>query len=65
MLQTGRRFCLCGASFVLDFQHQHVAGVDGRETLLDSAQPVVLPRAAAAESKKAWGNCWLGKGHSL
>lgn len=56
-LLADRRFFLCGASFVLNFQH--VAGVNGQTALLDNGQTVVLPRAAAPEFKKAWGNYWL------
>lgn len=59
LLLADRRFCLCGASFVLNFQH--VAGVQSQTALLDNGQTVVLPRSAAAEFKKAWGNYWLGK----
>ena len=54
------RFYLCGASFVLNFQH--ISGVRGQEALLDNGQTVVLPRTAAAEFKKAWGNYWLKEG---
>lgn len=56
-LLADRRFCLCGASFVLNFQH--VAGVKGQSALLDNGQSVVLPRTSATEFKKAWGNYWL------
>ena len=56
-LLADRRFCLCGASFVLNFQH--VSGVNGQVALLDNGQTVVLPRIAATEFKKAWGNYWL------
>ena len=56
-LLSDRRFCLCGASFVLNFQH--VAGVQGQTALLDNGQTVTLPRTAATEFKKAWGNYWL------
>ena len=56
-LLADRRFCLCGASFVLNFQH--VTGVNGQTALLDNGQTVVLPRTAATEFKKAWGNYWL------
>lgn len=51
------RFYLCGASFVLNFQH--VTGVSGQIALLDNGQTVPLPRTAATEFKKAWGNYWL------
>lgn len=51
------RFCLCGASFVLNFQH--VTGVDGRTALLDSGQTLTLPRTSATDFKKAWGSYWL------
>ena len=61
-LLADRRFCLCGASFVLNFQH--VTGVNGQTALLDNGQTVVLPRTAATEFKKAWGNYWLEE-HSL
>ena len=54
-----RRFCLCGASFVLNFQH--VTGVNGQTALLDNGQTVILPRTAATEFKKAWGNYWLSE----
>lgn len=56
-LLADRRFWLCGASFVLNFQH--VAGVNGQTALLDNGQTVALPRAAAAEFKRAWGSYWL------
>lgn len=51
------RFYLCGASFVLNFQH--VTGVKGQEALLDNGQTLVLPRTSAVEFKRAWGNYWL------
>ena len=50
-------FALCGASFVLNFQH--VAGVQGQTALLDNGQSLPLPRSAAAAFKRAWGNYWL------
>lgn len=56
-LLADRRFYLCGASFVLNFQH--VTGVNGQTALLDNGQSVALPRTAATEFKKAWGNYWL------
>ena len=56
-LLADRRFYLCGASFVLNFQH--VAGVNGQTALLDNGQSVTLPRTVATEFKKAWGNYWL------
>lgn len=56
-LLADRRFYLCGASFVLNFQH--VTGVNGRAALLDNGQTVMLPRTAAADFKKAWGSYWL------
>lgn len=61
-LLADRRFYLCGASFVLNFQH--VTGVNGQTALLDNGQTVTLPRTAAAEFKKCWGSYWL-EGHSL
>lgn len=62
-LLADRRFCLCGASFVLNFQH--VAGVNGQTAQLDNDQIVMLPRAAAADFKKAWGNYWLDEENSV
>ena len=56
-LLADRRFCLCGASFVLNFQH--VTGVNGQTALLDNGQTVTLPRSVATEFKKEWGNYWL------
>ena len=56
-LLADRRFCQCGASFVLNFQH--VTGVRGQTALLDNGQTVALPRTAATEFKKAWGRYWL------
>lgn len=58
-LLADRRFCQCGASFVLNFQH--VTGVNGQSALLDNSQTVTLPRMAAADFKKAWGNYWLAE----
>lgn len=56
-LLADRRFYLCGASFVLNFQH--VSGVNGQAALLDNGQTVALPRTSATEFKKAWGSYWL------
>lgn len=56
-LLADRRFSLCGASFVLNFQH--VVGVNSQMALLDNGQTVALPRTAATEFKKAWGSYWL------
>lgn len=56
-LLADQRFYLCGASYVLNFQH--VTGVNGQAALLDDGQTVMLPRTAAAEFKKAWGGYWL------
>ena len=53
------RFCLCGASYVLNFRH--VVGVNGQIAMLDDEQTVDLPRTAAMDFKLAWGNYWLGK----
>ena len=51
------RFCLCGASFVLNFQH--VVGVNGQCALLDDDTTVTLPRTSAVAFKHAWGEYWL------
>ena len=56
-LLSDRRFCLCGVSFVLNFQY--VTGVNGQTVVLDNGQTVVLPRGAAVDFKKAWGSYWL------
>ena len=61
-LLADRRFYLCGASFVLNFQY--VAGVQGQTALLDDGQAVTLPRTVAAEFKKAWGKFWLEGNHT-
>lgn len=58
-LLKDQRFCLCGASFVLNFQH--ISRVNGQIALLDNGHTVMLPRTAAADFKKAWGNYWLEK----
>lgn len=52
-----RRFYLCGASFVLNFRH--VTGIKGQEALLDNGEALTLPRTAAVEFKRAWGDYWL------
>ncbi|HIZ30705.1 MAG TPA: LytTR family DNA-binding domain-containing protein [Candidatus Fournierella merdipullorum] len=62
-LLAHRRFCLCGASFVLNFQH--VTGVNGQTVLLDDGRTMTLPRRAAAEFKRAWGSYWLEEEHGL
>ena len=54
------RFCLCGASFVLNLQH--VVEVSGQRVLLDNNTSLILPRTAAAPFKLAWGSYWLGGG---
>ena len=54
------RFCLCGASFVLNLQH--VVEVNGQRALLDNNTSVILPRTAVAPFKLAWGSYWLGGG---
>lgn len=62
-LLDDRRFFLCGASFVLNFQY--VIGVNGQAALLDNGQTVTLPRTSATEFKKAWGNYWLTETNEL
>ena len=59
-LLADRRFCLCGACFVLNLQR--VAGVEARSALLDDGSRLTLPRTAAAAFKKAWGAYWLEGG---
>lgn len=58
-LLSDQRFFLCGASFVLNFQH--VTGVNGQTALLDNGQTMSLPRTAATDFKKAWGSYWLAE----
>ena len=55
-LLEDRRFCLCGASFLVNLEH--VAGVEGREVLLDHGGRLTLPRSAAT-FKDDWGKFWL------
>ena len=62
-LLADRRFFQCGASFVLNFQH--VTGVNGQTALLDNGRAVTLPRTAATDFKKAWGNYWLTETNEL
>lgn len=59
-LLSDPRFCQCGSSFA--FNLQHVAGVNGQEVLLDSGDPVAIPRASVAPFKHAWGRFWLEEG---
>ncbi len=56
-LLADRRFYLCGASFVLNFQY--VIGVQGQNAILDNGQTVTLHRSVALAFKKAWGAYWL------
>ena len=56
-LLASRCFCLCGASFVLNFQY--VTGVNGQTVTMNNGQMLALPRAAASEFKRAWGSYWL------
>ena len=56
-LLADRRFSLCGASFVLNFRH--VTSIKGQEALLDNGEALTLPRTAAVEFKRAWGDYWL------
>lgn len=51
------RFYMCGASYVLNFQH--VTAVNGQQARLDSGEVISLPRTAAHAFKKAWGDYWL------
>lgn len=57
------RFCLCGASFVLNFQH--ISGISGQIALLDNGNTIALPRSAAADFKRAWGDYWLEEVNAL
>ena len=59
-LLEDRRFYLCGASFALNLEH--VTGVKGKTALLDNGMAVDLPRTAASDFKKAWGQYWLEEG---
>lgn len=56
-LLADRRFQLCGASFVINCQY--VTGINSQSALLDNGQVLSLPRTAAANFKRAWGNYWL------
>ena len=56
-LLSDRRFWLCGASFVLNFQR--VRAVKGQIAQMENGQSVTLPRSAAVDFKKAWGNYWM------
>lgn len=56
LLEDGR-FCRCGASFVLNYQH--VTGVSGQNALLDDGKALPLPRTAVSIFKSAWGRYWL------
>ena len=56
-LLADRRFRLCGASYVLNFQY--ITGINGQTCLLDNGQTIVLPKAAAAAFKQDWGSYWL------
>ena len=58
-LLEDRRFCLCGASFLVNLEH--VTGVDGREAVLDNGERLALPRSAAT-FKDDWGKFWLEEG---
>lgn len=55
-LTEERRFCMCGASFLVNMEH--VTGVDGREALLDNGGRLILPRSASS-FKDNWGRFWL------
>ena len=55
-LTEERRFCMCGASFLVNMEH--VTGVDGREALLDNGGRLMLPRSASS-FKDNWGRFWL------
>ena len=58
-LLEDQRFYMCGASYVLNFQH--VVKVNNQKIYLDTGETIVLPRTVAPEFKKHWGNYWLGK----
>ena len=60
-LLADRRFCQCGASFVLNFQH--VTGVNGQSAMLDDGQIVALPRTSATDFKKALGKLLADGSH--
>ena len=55
-LTEERRFCMCGASFLVNMEH--VTGVDGQEALLDNGGRLILPRSASS-FKDNWGRFWL------
>lgn len=58
-LLADRRFQLCGASFVIN--NQYVTGMKSYIATLDNGETIPLPRAAAADFKRAWGNYWLAE----
>ena len=53
-LLADRRFCQCGASSVLNFQH--VTGVTGQSAILVNCQFVASPRTWATDATKAGGH---------
>lgn len=58
-LLEDQRFYMCGASYVLNFQH--VVKVNGQRAYMDTGETIILPRTVASEFKKHWGNYWLGE----
>lgn len=62
-LLADRRFCLCGASFVLNMER--VTGVEDQCALLDDGSRVALPRTSASAFKAAWGDFWLNRDGEL
>ena len=58
-LLADRRFCLCGASFLLNMER--VVKVEGASAQLDNGKRVPLPRSAVPAFKRAWGRFWLGE----
>lgn len=61
-LLADKRFCMCGASYVLNMQH--VTGVDGQRAYLDNGGVLTLPRSSAVSFKSVWGEYWLGGWHA-
>lgn len=59
ILLKNNKFCLCGASFVINLEY--VTNIQGQNLTLYNNEKIIIPRNVAANFKTLWGKYWLNE----
>lgn len=58
-LLQNNKFCLCGASFVINLEY--VTNIQGQTLTLYNNEKIIIPRNVATNFKNIWGKYWLNE----